>query len=527
MEGGLGFRDLLDFNIALLGKQCWRLIHNPNSLWAKTLKARYFPKVEFWNAKVGHRSSWLWASLIAGRDEVLKHARAQILSGETTHIWTDRWLPPPYEGTINPIRPVPHDAPQFVAEIMDKDLHQWNLQRILHLLDQDSINKILCLPIGNVNNPDRIVWPWCTNGLYSAKSGYHLIHALRNVPPSNGGQSSHCVNPLVWKETWKINTLPKFKVFCWKIISKALATRLNLYKRKLNVNMICPLCNDQVESEEHLFFLCPWVKMVWFCSTFNYRVNTRSFTTFDQWVESLVQMKFPSFLDKRNFLTNLIWFIWKVRCQFIFYGCKHEPTRVLQMANSMVGDFLEAYLPSNSIVITHREVLPTQPHWTPPRTGWVKVNSDGAWKTNKAAGLGVIIRNSAGAFSGGLAEGKVCQSAIAAEADAVLSGLKLAPSLRHRKVMKKTDSLVVKSGIAENYGNRAWSILPILLEIRRMEGLFDSVEWSWIPRVKNRAAHMAASIRIGAVHRETCLNQPPPSLVRVLSSDGLPCPPAM
>ncbi|CAL8999806.1 unnamed protein product, partial [Prunus brigantina] len=74
-------------------------------------------------------------------------------------------------------------------------------------------------------------------------------------------------------------------------------------------------------------------------------------------------------------------------------------------------------------------------------------------------------------------------------------------SLRHRKVMMKTDSLALKSGIAENYGNRAWSILPILLEIRRMESLFDSVEWCWIPRSKNRVAHLAASIGIGAVHR--------------------------
>lgn len=42
MEGGLGFRGIHIFNMAMLAKQGWRLIHNPDSLCAKVLKAKYF-----------------------------------------------------------------------------------------------------------------------------------------------------------------------------------------------------------------------------------------------------------------------------------------------------------------------------------------------------------------------------------------------------------------------------------------------------------------------------------------------------
>lgn len=41
-SGGLGFKDLEAFNLALLGKQVWRVITKPNLLMYKVLKSRYF-----------------------------------------------------------------------------------------------------------------------------------------------------------------------------------------------------------------------------------------------------------------------------------------------------------------------------------------------------------------------------------------------------------------------------------------------------------------------------------------------------
>lgn len=49
-DGGLGFKRLRSFNIAMLAKQAWRLINNVNSLVTQLMHARYFPQSDFLNA---------------------------------------------------------------------------------------------------------------------------------------------------------------------------------------------------------------------------------------------------------------------------------------------------------------------------------------------------------------------------------------------------------------------------------------------------------------------------------------------
>lgn len=46
-RGGLGIRNLITLNKAYIMKNTWRLIHDKNSLWAKVMKGKYFPKTIF------------------------------------------------------------------------------------------------------------------------------------------------------------------------------------------------------------------------------------------------------------------------------------------------------------------------------------------------------------------------------------------------------------------------------------------------------------------------------------------------
>lgn len=61
-KGGLGFRDLEWFNMALLAKQGWRLLENPDRLASKILKEKYHPHGTFLEATLGRQPSYVWRS---------------------------------------------------------------------------------------------------------------------------------------------------------------------------------------------------------------------------------------------------------------------------------------------------------------------------------------------------------------------------------------------------------------------------------------------------------------------------------
>lgn len=51
--GGMRFRDIRDFNMAMLTKMAWRLQDENVSMWARVMKGLYFPRGNLMNATKG------------------------------------------------------------------------------------------------------------------------------------------------------------------------------------------------------------------------------------------------------------------------------------------------------------------------------------------------------------------------------------------------------------------------------------------------------------------------------------------
>jgi hypothetical protein len=127
--GGLGFRDIELFNLALLARQAWRIIQEPSSLSARILKAVYFPNGEFLEADVGASPSRIWRAIIDGRDVLKQGLIKRIGTREETDIWNTNWLL--MDGLLRPIACLSNDdQPQLMCELIDSCTATWDMEKV-------------------------------------------------------------------------------------------------------------------------------------------------------------------------------------------------------------------------------------------------------------------------------------------------------------------------------------------------------------------------------------------------------------
>ena len=77
-EGGIGFRLIHEFNLALLAKQLWRLVQFPDSLVARVLRGRYYRMSSPLRLHSISNPSYVWSSISAARKLLLLGIRQKI-----------------------------------------------------------------------------------------------------------------------------------------------------------------------------------------------------------------------------------------------------------------------------------------------------------------------------------------------------------------------------------------------------------------------------------------------------------------
>ena len=176
-EGGIGFRLIHEFNLALLAKQLWRLVQFPDSLVARVMRGRYHRLSSPLRVISANSPSYVWTSILAARELLLLGIRHKIHSGYEVKVWENPWIPmTPARPTI-PVAPVMNPNMR-VSDLINQESKDWDANLLEKYVNMEDIPRIRSLAISSAHRRDTYCWSYTRSGQYTVKSGYWVA---RNV----------------------------------------------------------------------------------------------------------------------------------------------------------------------------------------------------------------------------------------------------------------------------------------------------------------------------------------------------------
>ncbi|TYI16890.1 hypothetical protein ES332_A08G286100v1 [Gossypium tomentosum] len=315
-KGGLGFKDLKKFILALLAKQGWKIITQPHSLFVRVMKEKYFPKGEFMSVGLCSYPSYTWCS-----------------------IWDIRYT--------------------VVSDLINRDTTTWKQDSIRSLFGEEQLKNILSIPLVCSRPQDELIWRGDNTGVYTVKSGYKWVIIMGILYYI---MKFHLLSLQSYGVLW-------YQVICilmWRIANEFIPTLHNLRIRKLVVNTLCPLCQANEETVSHLFRDCTFMQQVLrgmgaTNTTCNREPNWK------KWLET----EFDSQNTEACKIRSIVyWAIWYNRNKIYHEGTREQVNEIVAFINAYYAEiaFMREFLKNANGV--------NDSVWKPPDDNIIKINFD-------------------------------------------------------------------------------------------------------------------------------------------------------
>jgi ribonuclease HI len=479
-RGGMGFRDLHSFNKALLAKQCWRLWKEEDSITAKIMKCKYYPRGSILEAQLGNKPSFIWRSILSSRSLIQDGLVWRIGDGSLVHIWGDKWLPSPSTYSIqSPPKSIAPDA--MVSELIDQDLGAWKLSLLKELFSNEEVSAILSIPISHTKQPDRQIWRGTMKGNFTVGSAYHM--AKEKEDAKLAGSSQRAEVSKIWKGIWSANMPNAVKTFMWRACHNLLPTKENLVKRKVISDPSCPICGLETETTSHILWECISASDVWGVSKRFFQKKSCSNPDFRQLAED---MFFDGSEEMFEIFSVIARLIWVRRNEWIHEGTFTHPNVIALRGQQNLDDYHSIMQKGPADEAQSAEESP----WKPPEAGWMKLNSDAALdERGRRIGVGGILRDEQGSVRAAWSLSKHgLLDPTAAEATALFHGVLRCKSLGISNLFIESDSLVVISAIQDQGASNS-RFGHLIDDIREVLRCFPRWKAGHVKRSSNRAAH--------------------------------------
>ncbi|KAL2896303.1 hypothetical protein RDABS01_038087 [Bienertia sinuspersici] len=371
-----------------------------------------------------------------------------------------------------------HDAELILNNVVPK----W-----LDKLTCEEIDAIKAIPMGTMEQDDFLAWEYTKIGEFSVKSAYHLEMQSKG---SAATTSDHYNARLLWERVWKAQVPPKVKNFAWRAMNNGLPTMVNLVKRNIQVDCICPRCGEEKEDTTHLIVGCMESRFLWKISPLRLDIGTS--TSLFEWGKTITTACKADFSWEIALI--LMWQIWQSHNKWVFNREKVDPSII---CGKTMG-FLEEFLKVNEREHVRRETQPTAARsWNPPEVGRWKLNTDVAFSKDRTKmGLGMIVRDSVG-------EVMMCATSphtpvsnvVQAEGEAMKFGMQYAYEAGLRSLEVESDCSYLISLVKGLSSVRGHTQI-IVDEIINKAGLMKYVSFKFAYRSCNKCAHSLAKLAL-------------------------------
>jgi hypothetical protein len=484
-EGGLGFRELYGINLAMLARQAWRLLTNPESLCARVLKAKYFPNSSILDATAMPGISYTWRSILKGVELVKEGMIWRVGDGININMWTDPWLA--RDDARVPITPRRQCLLTKVNELLDPVTGGWDEALVRQIFWEVDVKTILATPVQE-DFEDYVAWQPDSKGFFSVKSAYKVYIKLRDRPQASSSMTHE--SSLIWTNIWQLQCMPKVQQFMWRLAHNSLPVKRKIEQRGIECDTLCVLCRRLDEDGAHLFLKCKQVKQLWSRMGFD---ELRDHMCTLQDPKEVVQKILELEPEKKIQICCTLWCWWSSRNKLNAEGKGISVDEILRQANHWVMECKQYYLKQKGERETGIERVACR--WIPPDSDIIKVNIDGAFSdVTKQGGWGFVARDNLGEVRG---SGAGCiphvASALQSEAIACLEAVQAAAAWGMGHVQVETDCKNLVTAVnTKEYDGAPEGV--IFREIRSFVQLnFISFNISYCPRDCNKVSHALAA----------------------------------
>ena len=255
----------------------------------------------------------------------------------------------------------------------------------------------------------------------------------------------------------------------------------NLKKRKIASDDLCSGCKLKCESTLHALWSCPALASVW-TTKFDWLMEKTSSCLSMLEIIQCCQ----DHCDSLDLFAMIISQLWTCRNKLRVGEVAAPMSKIVGLATDSLQEFQRALsVPQPALRLV------SSISWTPPPSGWMKVNFDRAtFKERNLAGLDGVIRNDNGLIMAAFTI-PLPTSVEMVEVLAARSALVLAKELCLNQVQLEGDSEIIINALS-NGGKDSSSFGHILLDIKLLSSAFLGVSFCHSHRQANKVVHCLA-----------------------------------